>query len=215
LFPQTSSEVERFSDAERDGETLNDRLFLLSFEGGPGPATQAMTDYLRRQKLGGLFFVVGKSVQARRDQTSPAALQALYAGQCVGVQGWQYSSHAQWTGWQDSIVRSRALVQSLLGEQAVPLFRPPYGQRRADSAAFFASQGMQVVLWGIDAQDNSSLDAEQAAQRVLSLMLLWRRGVIQFHDGPPRAQAAIDWLLQHTAQSGIGWGNCREFAETP
>lgn len=213
LFTQTSSEVERFSDEERDGETLNDRLFLLSFDGGPGPATQAMTDYLRRQKLGGLFFVVGKNVQARRDQTSTAALQAMYAGQCVGVQGWQYSSHAQWTDWQDSIIRSRALVQSLLGEQAVPLFRPPYGQRRADSAAFFASQQLQVMLWGIDAQDNSSLDAEQAAHRVLSLMLLWRRGVIQLHDSTPKAQAAVAWLLQHTAQSGIGWANCREFAQ--
>lgn len=213
LFTQTSSEVALFSAQERDGQTLNDRLFLLSFDGGPGPATQAMTDYLRRQKLGGLFFVVGKSVQARRDQASPAALQALYAGQCVGVQGWQYSSHAQWTGWQDSIIRSRALVQSLLGEQAVPLFRPPYGQRRADSAAFFASQGMKVALWNIDAQDNSGLDAEQAAQRALSLMLLWRRGVIQLHDSTPKAQAVVDWLLQHTAQSGIGWGNCREFAE--
>ena len=215
LFTQTSSEVERFSDQEHDGQALNDRLFVLSFDGGPGPATEALTDYLRRQKLGGLFFVVGKNLQARRDQTSAAALQQLYAGQCVGLQGWQYSSHAQWTGWQDSVVSSRALVQSSLPEAFVPLFRPPYGQRRADSAAFFAGQQLQVMLWDIDAQDQAGLNAEQSAQRVLSLMLLWRRGVIQFHDGQPRAQAAIDWLLQHTAQSGIGWGNCREFAETP
>jgi len=47
---------------------------------------------------------------------------------------------------------------------------------------------------------------------VLTLMLLWRKGVIQFRDGLPKAQPALEWLLQHTAQSGIGWEGCREYA---
>ncbi|PWB34893.1 polysaccharide deacetylase [Pseudomonas sp. SDI] len=212
LFPQTSSEVVLFSEQERNGDELNDRLFLLTFEGGPGPATAALADYLRRQKLGATFFVLGTAVQARRESTSLSDLRALYQGQCVGVQGWEFRSHAHWKDWQDSVLRSVARVRGDLPEQYVPLFRPPYGQRRADSQRFFASQQLQVSLWDIDAQDQSGLSAEQSAQRVLSLMLLWRRGVIQFHDNQPKAQAAVAWLLQHTAQSGIGWEDCQGYA---
>ncbi|MCY1183826.1 hypothetical protein D9M71_667240 [compost metagenome] len=95
----------------------------------------------------------------------------------------------------------------------MPLFRPPYGQRRADSQAFFASQHLQVVLWDIDAQDQGPLSSEQSAQRVLTLMLLWRKGLIQFHDAQPKAQEVVAWLLKQTAQSGIGWEDCRNFGE--
>lgn len=212
VFPLTTSEVQKLSSRERGGDELNDRMFLLTFAGGPGPEggpTDALTDYLRRQKLQGLFFVLGNRLQQRRDK---GPMAPVYAGQCVGIQGWEYRSHAQWQGWQDSLRRSQAQVQADLPEQYVPLFRPPYGQRRADGEAFMASQQLQVSLWDIDAQDDGPLTAEASAQRVLTLMLLWRKGVIQFRDSQPKAQPALEWLLQHTAQSGIGWEGCRDYA---
>lgn len=50
---------------------------------------------------------------------------------------------------------------------------------------------MQVALWNIDSQDLAgSLSAEQSAQRVLSLMLLWRHGVISFHDTQSKVRSA-------------------------
>lgn len=215
LFPQTASEVAFFSPQELTGDRLNDRLFLLSFDGGPslaGGSTEALTAFLRKQKLDGLFFVLGQNLQSRRDKQSLQAVRELYRGQCVGTQGWQYRSHAQWNDWQDSVLRAAARAQADLPEQYVPLFRPPYGQRRADSPGFFASQNLQVTLWDIDAQDLGPLTAEQSAQRTLTLMLLWRRGLIQLHDSQPKAQAVVTWLLTNTAQSGIGWESCRDFA---
>ncbi|WP_449431258.1 polysaccharide deacetylase family protein [Pseudomonas putida] len=214
LSPQISSEVERLSGRERSGDELNDRMFLLTFVGGPGPqsaSTDNLTDYLRRQKLQGIFFVLGNRLQQRRD--AGTALTQLYRGQCVGIQGWEYRSHAQWQDWQESLRRSQTRVQADLPEQYVALFRPPYGQRRADGEAFMASRQLRVSLWDIDAQDDGALSAQASAQRVLTLMLLWRKGVIQFHDSLPKAQPAVDWLLRHTAQSGIGWEACHEYAE--
>lgn len=75
-----------------------------------------------------------------------------------------------------------------------------------------ASQQLRVSLWDIDAQDDSALSAEASAQRVVTLMLLWRKGVIQLHDSLPKAQPAVDWLLHNTVQSGIGWEDCRDYA---
>ncbi len=214
LFPQISSEVARFGDFERNGDELNDRLFLLTFDGGPAPVngnTDWLADYLRKQKMTATFFALGNSLQTRLEKTSAADVQALYQGQCVGIQGWQYRSHSHWVDWQDSITRSAALTQNLLPENYVPLFRPPYGQRRADSQGFFQAQGLQVALWDIDSQDEpGQLKAEESAHRVLTLMLLWRKGVIVFHDTQDKARVALPLLLQATAQSGLGWQACRE-----
>ena len=214
VFAQAGSEIERYSMDERNGDDLNDRLFLLTFAGGPAPqggATDSLTDYLRRQRLAATFFVLGNRFEQRRMAGTGEGLRMLYAGQCVGIQGWEYRSHAQWQDWQDSLRRSQARVQSELPDRYVPLFRPPYGQRRADGQAFMSGQHLQVSLWDIDAQDLSPLSAEQSAQRALSLMLLWRKGVIQFHDSLPKAQSAVQWLLEHTAQSGIGWQDCQAY----
>lgn len=212
LFPQVSSEIERYGDYERNGTDLNDRLFVLTFDGGPGPMlgnTDWMVDYLRKQKLSATFFVLGDALQNRVDKSSVGAVRELYAHQCAGVQGWQYRSHSHWQDWEASILRSVALARSVVPDSYVPLFRPPYGQRRSDAEGFFQSQGVQVALWNIDSQDASGkLSAEQAGQRVLTLMLLWRHGVVVFHDGQERARGALPWLLKSTAQSGIGWQKC-------
>jgi peptidoglycan/xylan/chitin deacetylase (PgdA/CDA1 family) len=217
LFPQTSSEVERYNSDELSGEEMPDRTFLLNFESGPtvaDGATDWLADFMRQQKINATFFVLGKNLQNRLEGSSPKALQTLYQRQCVGLQGWEYRSHAHWNDWQDSIERSAALVQQTLPDNFVPLFRPPYGHRRADSAPFFREQQLRVSLWNIDSQDATGrLNAEQAANRVLTLMLLWRRGNIVFHDSTDKAQQAVPWLMANTAQGGVVWEDCHIYPQ--
>ncbi len=215
LSPQISSEVLKISDQELNGSDFNDRVFLLSFDSGPSVAvgsTEWVTDFLRKQNINGTFFVLGQNFANRREKGEPGSLQALYQGQCVGVQGWQYRSHADWNDWQGSITRSTTLVENELPDNYVPLFRPPYATRRPDAGTFLATQQMKVALWDIDSLDsNSQLTAEQSAQRVLTLMLLWRHGVIAFHDTQAKVEVVLPWLLKQTAQVGIGWQDCKQF----
>jgi hypothetical protein len=52
LFPQTSSEVDRFGDYERNGDEMHDRLFLLTFDSAANAMpdnTDWVTDYLRKR----------------------------------------------------------------------------------------------------------------------------------------------------------------------
>ncbi|MEN2393532.1 polysaccharide deacetylase family protein [Pseudomonas halotolerans] len=213
LFPQTSSEIARFGDYERNGDDLNDRLFLLTFDSAANITpdnTPWLTEYLRKSNMNGTFFVLGKDIQARLAERSVNNLQAMYSGQCVGVQGWEFRSHSHWQDWQDSVRRSVDLVKGKLPENYVPLFRPPQGQRRSDAGAFFRNQGLQVALWDIDPQDSTGrLKPEQSAQRTLTLMLLWRHGVINFNVKQDALKTALPWLITQTAQSGIGWEDCR------
>lgn len=214
LFPQTSSEVDRFGDYERNGDEMHDRLFLLTFDSAANATpdnTAWVSDYLRKWNMSGTFFVLGKDIQARLTESSVASLQATYSKQCIGVQGWEFRSHSHWQDWQDSVRRSVDLVKNKLPENYVPLFRPPDGQRRSDAEAFFRSQGLQVALWDIDAQDGAGkLKGNQSAQRVLTLMLLWRHGVINFNVKQDAVKTAMPWLVAQTAPSGIGWEDCQD-----
>ncbi|RXT86564.1 polysaccharide deacetylase [Pseudomonas syringae] len=219
LFPQTSSEIERYNSDEMGGDEMPDRTFMLNFESGPSPAgggTDWLAVFMRQQKMTATFFVLGKSLQERLDSTSVAGVQALYRQQCVGIQGWEYRSHSQWLDWQDSVRRSAALVQQVLPDNFVPLFRPPYGHRRADSGDFFRTEHLRVSLWNIDAEDDTGrLSAEQVGDRVLTLMLLWRKGTVVFHDLANKAQSALPLLLANTAQSELIWDDCRNISEAP
>ncbi|MCV4270522.1 polysaccharide deacetylase family protein [Pseudomonas capsici] len=218
LFPQTSSEIERYNSDEMSGDEMPDRTFMLNFDSGPSPTdgnTDWLADFMRQQKMTATFFVLGKNLQARLEGSSAASLQALYRQQCVGVQGWEYRSHSNWVDWQDSVQRSAALVQQVLPDNFVPLFRPPYGHRRADSGEYFRSQHLRVSLWNIDSQDvMGRLSAQQVGDRVLTLMLLWRRGTVVFHDMGNKAQSALPLLLANTAQSELVWDDCRNFSDT-
>ena len=214
LFPQTSSEVDHFGDYERSGGGMHDRLFLLTFDSAANAApdnTAWVAEYLRKSNLSGTFFVLGKDIQARLAEHSVSNLQATYSSQCIGVQGWEFRSHSHWQDWQDSVRRSAELVKSKLPENYVPLFRPPDGQRRSDAEGFFKTQGLQVALWDIDAQDSAGkLKGNPSAQRVLTLMLLWRHGVINFNVKQDSVKTALPWLVTQTAQSGIGWEDCQD-----
>ncbi|POF40676.1 polysaccharide deacetylase [Pseudomonas laurylsulfativorans] len=214
LFPQTSSEVDRFGDYERNGDQMHDRLFLLTFDSAANAApdnTAWVTEYLRKSNMSATFFVLGKDIQARLAEHSVSNLQATYSTQCIGVQGWEFRSHSYWQDWQDSVRRSAELVKSKLPENYVPLFRPPDGQRRSDAESFFKTQGLQVALWDIDAQDGAGkLKGNQSAQRVLTLMLLWRHGVINFNVKQDGVKTALPWLVTQTAPVGIGWEDCQD-----
>jgi peptidoglycan/xylan/chitin deacetylase (PgdA/CDA1 family) len=215
LFPRISSEIALFSDQERNGDELTDLQFLLTFDDGPtalGGNSDKLAAWLRQQGLNGTFYVLGSNLQQRLQKTSGTALNQLYAGQCVASHGWEHKSHASWGDWQGSVTRTRELLQRELPSRYVPLFRPPYGQRQADSQAFFAGQGQQVALWQIDSQDwSSKVSAEAAGQRVLTLMLLWRRGVLLFHDIHSKAIGALPWVLQASQGAPLHWMDCRDY----
>lgn len=215
LFQRTSSEVATYSPGELTGNELADRHFLLTFDDGPtrtGGNTDKLLDALRKQHLNATFFVLGEPLQARLQQNAPGELSRTYQGMCVGSHGWQHKSHSAWPQWQDSVTRSIGLVRNSLPSSYVPLFRPPYGQRRADSGAFFDAHGLRVALWNIDSQDwSSKMDADQVKQRVLTLMLLWRRGVILFHDIHAKAWAVVPWLVEQTSGTDLQWVDCHTY----
>jgi peptidoglycan/xylan/chitin deacetylase (PgdA/CDA1 family) len=219
VFPRANSEVETFNDNELPGWGMEDRHFLLSFDDGPtgvpeqqGPDaedTDRTLDMLRRNQVNGVFFAIGQKFRERLQETSDAAMKTLYSGMCVGSHGWAHKSHETWSQWEDSVASSSRLLHDTLPNAYVPAFRPPYGQRLADSGPYFQGAGLKVVLWNIDSHDwDDALTADDVQQRVMSLMLLWRRGFILFHDFFPRARTVVPRLISWLAHDDVDWVDC-------
>lgn len=216
LFPKISSEIDLFNPMEFNGDLLEDRQFFLSFDDGPTAPNGTTDETLRLLTVRGksaVFFVLGQNLKTRSDKTSPAAVTNLYQNQCVGSHGWEHQSHAKWEQWQDSIKRTQALLHIAIAKPSVvPLFRPPYGQRKADSGAFFQSQSLQVALWNLDSQDwNSQVDAADITSRIITLMLVKRHGVLLFHDVHSKAKGALPVIFDAVGNA-VNWGDCHQLA---
>ncbi|WP_051378974.1 MULTISPECIES: polysaccharide deacetylase family protein [Derxia] len=214
LFPKTTSEIDRFNDGEWNGDALPDTRFLLSFDDGPSAPGGSTDDTLRMlatARRSGVFFLLGGNLQARVARGGADALAAAYRGQCVASHGWEHQSHQRWDAWQDSVTRTQALLRTTFPEAMVaPWFRPPYGQRTADSGAFFREQGLRVALWNIDSQDwNARVSANDVTGRIVTLMLIKRRGVLLFHDVHPKAQVALPVVFARVG-TAVEWQECRE-----
>jgi peptidoglycan/xylan/chitin deacetylase (PgdA/CDA1 family) len=98
------------------------------------------------------------------------------------------------------------------GQERLTLFRPPYGQRGDAVLKQLASSGLTDVLWNIDSQDwQAAVTPRLAAGRVVTLMLLWRRGILLFHDIHPKAREALP-LVWSQVDTGVTWLACRDFA---
>lgn len=213
LFPKVTSEIDTFSDREWNGDALPDTVFQLSFDDGPTPPNGNTDDTLRMLETAhrhALFFMLGGNLQARVAKTDAATLDHLYAGHCVASHGWEHQSHQRWDQWQDSVKRTQALLNATFPKDAVmPYFRPPYGQRRPDSGAFFQEQGLQVALWNLDSQDwNAHVTPADVVDRMTTLALIKRHGIMLFHDVHPKAKAALPAMFEKLGNA-VEWRDCR------
>lgn len=216
LFPKVSSEIDFFNDREWNGDFFADRHFLLSFDDGP-TGTPGITDetieMLEVEKKSAVFFMLGEHLQQRLNKTDSESLANLYKNQCVALHGWEHQSHAKWDQWQESIKRTQGLLEATFPKHNIaPFFRPPYGQRKDDSGTFFQSQSLYVALWNLDSQDwNNHVTVNDIINRMITLMLIKRHGMLLFHDVHPKAKVALPQIFKAFGNS-IEWGDCHQKA---
>lgn len=208
LFPRVSSEIASLGEHEQSGFELADGEFMLSFDDGPHPSrTEALTDYLGRQGISAAFFVLGEKLgQSER-------WRGTYQGHCLASHGWAHNPHRELAPAIESLANTEAAIHAVSdGDNSAPIaFRPPYGMRSEAVSEYTAQQNIPLVLWNIDSLDwRRDLSAEQVSLRVQRLMLLWRRGIILFHDIHPKALDALPALMPMMQLDGLQWSDCQQ-----
>ena len=212
LFPKPTSEILKLSDKELQGGEFPDKAFLLTFDDGPtseGGETDKLTELLREKGISADFFALYPPLLHRLDKQGKTGLVALYRQHCLAVHGKEHKPHPSLETWKESLTDTQALVTRVVGGKDAITFRPPYGQRSPEITAFVEATGGKVVLWNIDSQDwHSKIAAPQMGDRVLTLMLLWRRGIILFHDVHGKARVALPGLIDVAKKTGVTWQRC-------
>ncbi|RAW00383.1 polysaccharide deacetylase family protein [Pseudochryseolinea flava] len=210
LFPRITSEILTLSNTEIIGSEYSDKQFLLTFDDGPtvvGGNTDKLLATLGQHGVNGLFFVLGDMLAARVKKTSIEKTRAFFGAMALGSHGKVHQPHPRYEQWEQSLAFTDQLLDSVIGNNSLQkYFRPPYGQRNDKMVAFLKTRQTQVMLWNIDSQDwNATITAKEVADRVTTLMLLWRRGIILFHDIHPKANAALPTIWNGFKDAGIHW----------
>ncbi|MEO8516027.1 MAG: polysaccharide deacetylase family protein [Flavobacterium sp.] len=210
LFSRTSSEAMTLSNNEITGNEYKDKTFLLTFDDGPTPAngaTDKLAVTLKKLNLNGIFFALGESLQNRINASSTSSVKQLYEGNLLDSHGQIHKSHQYLTTWKESIDYTFNAIEStkpFLNKRKY--FRPPYGQRTEKVSQYLNSINATVMLWNIDSQDwNAKISAPEVNDRVVTLMLLWRKGIILFHDIHPKANEALPAMVKSLANSGVSF----------
>jgi peptidoglycan/xylan/chitin deacetylase (PgdA/CDA1 family) len=217
LFPKPTSEILKVTDHELLGTEFPDKTFLLTFDDGPtaaGGETDGLAALLRANGISADFFVLHDALTRRLAKQGRGEVVALYGQQCLAVHGKEHKPHPTLATWKESLVDTQSVVASVTGaDKTKIIFRPPYGQRNQEISAFVEGTGGTVVLWNIDSQDwHSRITAPQTHDRVLTLMLLWRRGIILFHDIHAKAGVALPELIDTAKKTGVTWQSCAKLA---
>ena len=216
LFPKTTSEIDRLDASEVQGFNFEDGEFLLTFDDGPKfKRTEKLSLLLQEKDIHGLFFILGNNLEKSLKVHGKKKIKKLYNGSCVGSHGFIHKSHQRLKTWKSSYDKTRALIANN-NLQNTPKnkvwFRPPYGQRHKKLISYLATLNDTVMLWNIDSQDwNRNLSAKKVEDRVVTLMLLHRKGIVLFHDIHPKAIKVVEVLNAYREQKTISWVDCRSF----
>lgn len=215
LFPKITSEILRLHDTEVLGTKFQDKSFLLTFDDGPtvkNGETDKIISFLNEKKLNGVFFILGGRLDKRLSKSSPSDIKKLYKGMCIASHGYSHKSHQRISNWKESIDNTNKILNMVLPatQSKISYFRPPYGQRTAELTLYLNSLSQKNMLWNIDSQDwNRHISANQISNRIITLMLLWRKGILLFHDIHLKAKSALSDILDKTGEAGINWLKCK------
>jgi peptidoglycan/xylan/chitin deacetylase (PgdA/CDA1 family) len=149
----------------------------LTFDDGPGPATNAILDVLRDRGVKATFFAVGRYAAAHPE----IVRRELGDGHAVGVHTWD---HLRLAGRAEGVVRDQLLrTRDLLNELGahVTVHRPPYGSFDATTVAGGSALGLRTVIWSSDPKDWRRPGTKAIVDRVLAQA---RPGaIVLLHDG--------------------------------
>lgn len=214
LFPKTTSEILGLHAEEVFGHEMEDKSFLLTFDDGPTKAageTDKIAEMLRAKNINAMFFIMEPLLSKRIDSNGVALVKSTFEKHCLGVHGLEHKPHPKMVNWRESIDLTWSSIKRVSPESKL-LFRPPYGQRSEEITQYVLSKKGKMILWNIDSQDwSSKITSEQVDSRVISLMLLWRKGIVLFHDVHTKASASLPSILSLADSAKLSFKDCRKF----
>lgn len=139
-------------------------MVALTFDDGPSAHTQRLLDIFRKHGGKGTFFVLGNTLDNRRD-----TLKRMVAeGHEIGNHSW---SHRQFTNIdidevKDQIMMTRAKIYDITGVDCT-VVRPPYGACNDEIRSLGKEIGVSYINWSVDTLDWKTKNADAVYKEIM------------------------------------------------
>ena len=166
----------------------------LTFDDGPRePDTPQMLDLLEKYGARATFFVVGSSAALHPDIIARMAT----ARHGIGNHTWQHESLPSLS--RENFESTVGRTQEQIGAYATRCLRPPNGDIDANTGAWAASMGLELMMWTFDSRDTFS----SRVDRLVSRLSRARNGaVILLHEHRESTFEAVRIMLDRWARQG-------------
>jgi len=186
------------------GYQFAEKTLYLTFDDGPHPRyTEKILSILDTYGIKACFFQVGENLGKLNADGEPVlshggeiAQKILKAGHILANHSYSHPFLPKLTEarQQQEMESTNALLTKVLGSEPF-FFRPPYGAENSAVVAEAEKLHLKSVLWNIDSLDWSDPIPESVAQRVLSQVSSYKRGIILFHDIHGQSVKALPMVL--------------------
>ena len=201
------------------GTTINDaklsrasqKVIALTFDDGPWPKyTEQVLDILKREKVKGTFFVVGKMLQAYPQ----IAMRVATEGHSIANHTWHHWYHFfNEKAAAFEIDKTNELIYKTTGVTTT-LFRPPGGILTNGLAAYAKKKNFTVVMWSADSKDYTRPSVPGLVNNVMRPSK--SGGIVLMHDGGgDRSQtvAALPQIIAKFKKQGYRFVTVSELLE--
>jgi peptidoglycan/xylan/chitin deacetylase (PgdA/CDA1 family) len=180
------------------------RRVALTFDDGPDPLTRAYLDVLDRHGARATFFVLGRTVEARRDDLR----EMVRRGHEIAGHGFTHKRFTRMSGpeLRDELARTIALLPAGPGRSLV---RPPHGSATVRSLARCARAGYRTVLWSRDSGDDRVRTAAEVVDR-LGPERVRPGDIVLLHEGQSWTLGALPTVLRRLRDAGYAFATVSE-----
>lgn len=171
------------------------RDIALTFDDGPSfTQTPAILATLKRLHAKATFFEEGRHVHGREELMN----QILASGDEIGNHSYH---HPEYPGYGELAATDRRIHAATGFEPC--LFRPPYGLIDAKVSAAARRNGLQLVLWSVDSEDDHHPGV--AAIRADTLSAAAPGAIVLMHDGGhhPQTVRALPSVIRGLRARGL------------
>lgn len=148
--------------------SIQDKEVALTFDDGPEAVwTPKVLEILKQKNVKATFFVIGKQAQKY-----PEILQQINSeGHIIGDHTLNHVDLTKLDAAQvnQEIEECAIIIHEIIGKKP-RLVRPPFGFHNPTADNVVYSKGRIIVLWSLDTEDWTGLDAEKIKARVLPKM---------------------------------------------
>lgn len=167
----------------------------LSFDDGPSRSqTPAILEVLDRLGAHATFFEEGRHVRGRQ----PVMRQILALGDEIG----NHSFHHPVDPGEAELASTQAAIRAATGFTPC-LFRPPYGELNRTEEAAARANGLEMVFWTLDSEDDAHPGVGPIRARVVRRTKPGQ--IVLLHDGGrhPQTVAAIAGIVEGLQRRGF------------